>query len=227
MALTDMRLRAFSGLLVASVLAGCATTGSDGGPPPTDVLAEPVATPSVSNYRWVEVAEVLRRTCRSTASAASADRREEPFVAVWPTHREGTQEDCLASAGEPKRAASSSEPAKASACAHRRSGSLCCARSFSLPPPDDPDLYRADQPPDNGGFWREEDAAGKSNLDPQRHSPFSAPPFIKVTRTSIGPRCRRWFTSRRLAATRSPTVSEPPVGAPDRALPAACDGSRS
>ncbi len=191
MALTDMRLRAFSGLLVASVLAGCATTGSDGGPPPTDVLAEPVATPSVSNYRWVEVAEVLRRHLPMIDGQRGIyllTAREEPFVAVHgqPIAKTCTEDWCLASM---TRAQASGErlfrldPSLGLLPIPKERVALLREKLLASAAPDDPDLYALktlDQPPDNGGFWRKEDAAGKSNLDPQDTSPFSLPSFIKV-----------------------------------------------
>ena len=61
MALTDMRLRVFSSLLVASLLGGCASSGNGAVDTPADALPEPEAPPSLKNHRWVEVAEVLRR----------------------------------------------------------------------------------------------------------------------------------------------------------------------
>src|SRR5688572_13841632 len=102
MALTDMRLRVFSGLLVASVLAGCPATSGSGGNIIPDVLPEPEATPSVSNYRWVEVAEVLRRHVPMREGQRGiyllTARREQPFVAVHgqPLEKSCTEDWCIA-----------------------------------------------------------------------------------------------------------------------------------
>ena len=174
------------------MLAACSGAGDVVVDTPADVLPKPEAPPSVSQYRWIEMAEVLRRHLplpEGQRGIYLLTSREEAFVPVHgePIAATCTEDWCRASM---TRAMSSGDrvfrldPSLGLLPIPKEQIDALRAKLAASATPDDPDVHTlkilstriegSAARPDIGGFWREEGESPR-NHDSDFRVPYDLP----------------------------------------------------